>query len=130
MKKDDYNKYMREYNLARYYKMKQEAIKILGGKCKQCGSKKKLEFDHIDPSSKKFCLTQFLRYSKEKNKKELAKCQLLCQKCHNIKTLKEKGQVPAKGTHGTLSSYRYCKCDICKRARRDYIRNYRKTHPR
>ena len=28
--------------------------------------------------------------------------------------------------HGTLSEYRYCKCDLCKQAKKDYMAKYNK----
>lgn len=28
--------------------------------------------------------------------------------------------------HGTLTEYRYCKCDLCKAAKREYMQNYKK----
>lgn len=28
--------------------------------------------------------------------------------------------------HGTLSMYRYCKCDLCKQAKKDYMAKYNK----
>ena len=32
----------------------------------------------------------------------------------------ESGKKSASGTHGTLSSFRYCKCALCKEARNGY----------
>jgi len=48
----------------------------------------------------------------------------------NVKTLKEKGMEIAKGNHGTLSSYTYCHCKLCKKAKREWFREYYKTHKR
>lgn len=66
--------------------------------------------------------------SEARFKAELAKCQLLCKPHHLEKTLRERGFKPAKGTHGTLSAYKSCgppKCEECKKAKRDYQREYK-----
>lgn len=34
---------------------------------------------------------------------------------------------PAKNTHGTLSSYRYCRCELCKEAWRKHGEQYRRS---
>ncbi len=114
--KESYNQYMRRYHLKRYYRMKQELINLLGGKCQKCESVEWLQFDHIDRKTKKINITNFLLRSLVKSKKELEKCQLLCRDCHREKSILEVGKKIARGTHGTLSSYRYCHCDLCKTA--------------
>jgi len=65
-------------------------------------------------------------YNEEVFDLEISKCQLLCKKCHEEKTLLDMGRVSAKITHGTLSSYRYCKCGSCKKAKSEYMRSFRK----
>lgn len=126
--KEAYNKYMRENHLSRYYKIRQKAIKSLGGECVKCGATNALQFDHIDPKTKKFPVGQILNVSLSKFQTELKKCQLLCQPCHTRKSTIERGQTPAKGTHGTLSAYRYCgppKCAKCLKAKREQNRRLR-----
>lgn len=68
-----------------------KAIKIQhGGCCSKCGYSKclaALQFHHVEPSNKKFGITQALRasktkYSKEEILKESKKCILLCANCH------------------------------------------------
>lgn len=117
---------------SKYHKLwrknvRDRAVKILGGECSVCGSDDRLEIDHIDRSDK---VTEVgsLASNEEKFIAELKKCQLLCHDCHMKKTVEERGQTLAKGTHGTLSSIRYCKCDICKEAYREYQREYRKKN--
>jgi 5-methylcytosine-specific restriction endonuclease McrA len=114
----------RKYNLNRYYTEKEKIIKSLGGECVICKSKNKLEIDHINPNTKLFEVSLLLSYSKDVVKKEVLKCQILCKECHITKTILESGKKIAKGTHGTLSSYRYCKCDSCKKAKHDYMQQY------
>lgn len=119
------NEYMRKYMLVRYHERMQAAHTLLGGKCVQCGRTTDLEIDHIDPQQKSFTVSKMWSISKERFLQELSKCQLLCKECHNFKTLDQVGKKSAKGTHGTRSSYRYCKCNICKKAWSDWGKAYR-----
>lgn len=73
-------KYQREWMAAR----RAEGIKYLGGKCVKCSSKSNLNVDHID--SKKKVDHRIWSWAEDKRKKELDKCQLLCETCHQIKT--------------------------------------------
>lgn len=110
---------------ARYLRHRSEVIKRLGGKCVVCGTTKNLEVDHKDPKKKKFEVLASMRsINGESLKKEVKKCQLLCHKHHMEKTLRDRGQVSARGRHGTLSTYRYCKCRLCWEAHRDYCAKY------
>lgn len=64
-------------------KRKQEAVDYLGGKCVRCGYGKclaALEFHHKDPEKKDFAISR--RWSFEKIKNELDKCELVCSNCH------------------------------------------------
>lgn len=115
---------MRVYMLKRYKERKNKAIEFLGGKCKKCSSSEKLEFDHIDRSTKSFTIAKLWSLSEKTFWTEINKCQLLCQDCHNLKTIEESGRKVAKGTHGTLSSYRYCKCPSCRKAKSEWQKNY------
>lgn len=119
---------MREYLLRRYYERKKEAQLLLGGKCRKCGSINKLEFDHIDPKEKEFTISMLWNISHDRFIKEVKKCQLLCKECHKKKTLEDLGQQDARKTHGTLSSYRYCRCSLCLKAKRDWNRQYKRVH--
>ena len=79
-----------------YYKNKPIVIEHLGGKCVRCGTTENLEFDHIVRKQKNYPITDRLRCSEKKLKKmleegggEVNKCQLLCKKCHRLKTNEE-----------------------------------------
>ena len=124
--KEGYNKYMREYHLKRYYRIREKAIEKLGGKCVKCQSVEELQFDHINPKDKKYEVSFFLSIPLKEFWEELKKCQLLCQEHHKIKSIIESGKKPAKGTHGTLSAYRYCKCDLCREAKSKWQKEYMK----
>lgn len=122
--------YMRIYMAERYTRRKAEAVAALGGKCAVCGSTDRLEIDHRDRDNKSFTVCRKIAgVSEAKLAEELAKCQLLCWEHHNLKTLEETGRKVAKGTHGTLSAYRYCRCPSCKKAKADYMAEYNKSRP-
>ncbi len=123
--KEEYNEYMRVCMLRRYHERMEVARLTLGGRCSLCSTMEgPFDLDHIDPKTKEFTGARMWSGSKSKFEAELAKCQLLCKPCHERKTISDLGKKVAKGTHGTLSSYRYCKCDLCKRAQSDYMREY------
>lgn len=65
-------------------KYKLKMIEYKGGKCERCGYDKNisaLDFHHIDPSTKKFTLSD-THHSWDETKKELDKCILVCANCH------------------------------------------------
>jgi len=62
----------------------------LGGKCDKCGSNERLEFHHIDKSTKSFDITSGLQRSMDSINTELDKCILLCHDCHLGKTHNER----------------------------------------
>jgi hypothetical protein len=114
---------LRLYMRSKYDSRKKRAIEYLGGRCVVCGTVDHLEFDHIDPLHKSFTITRQLSSSPwEVIISELDKCQLLCQAHHLEKTV---GDKDAKNSHGTLSSYRYCKCEVCKAAKSAYNKQYK-----
>ncbi len=121
------NAYMKKYMLDRYHRRMAEFKKILGGKCICCGSSNDLEIDHKDIATKSFTIARKAAGAPMNVLlEELKKCQLLCVPCHTKKTLADLGQVSARDTHGTISSYRYCKCDLCKKAKSDCSKEYKK----
>lgn len=70
--------------------IKQKFMNQLGGSCNHCGYKKcprSLVFHHVDPAKKKFQLGKIRRKIRDYGiyavQKEVAKCELLCQNCHN-----------------------------------------------
>lgn len=111
-----------EYFRKRYEDRMALAFEILGDKCVNCGSIDNLEFDHIDPKSKIAELSNLTRHSLKKFLDEVAKCQVLCSSCHHDKSTIESGKQLVPGTHGTLSSYRFCRCTECKKAKSSYMR--------
>lgn len=128
--KDEFNAYMRKYMLDRYRKRMAKAIQELGGKCVICGKTEELQFDHKDKKTKSLTLGKMWSVSELKFQEELKKCQLLCRKCHEEKTREELGRKSARETHGTLSSYRYCRCPECVKAKTDWCREYKRKRAR
>lgn len=121
---------MAEYMLNRYHKRREDALSALGARCSECSRENNLQIDHIDPKKKSFSIAKMWGVSEKRFWEEINKCQLLCEECHERKTLRDLGRGSAKNTHGTLSSYRYCgppKCEKCKRAKRDQARRLRQT---
>jgi 5-methylcytosine-specific restriction endonuclease McrA len=74
----------------KYWRRKvMDRFKVRKG-CASCGYNSHpyaLEFDHIDPATKRMKISDMYCYSWKRVKVELAKCQVLCGNCHNIKTI-------------------------------------------
>ena len=81
-------------------------IEKLGGKCTECGCTETLEFDHIDPSTKSFNIAAGYTKPKEVLLAEVAKCQLLCNKCHIEKTKKDSKFRPKSCAGGRPLKYK------------------------
>jgi len=115
--------YMKEFRRKRLM----DARDSLGGKCKVCGVVDQLEFDHIDPKTKLGYPSSMLHASKERFWKEVKKCQLLCHKCHRIKSIRN-GEIKVAPLHG-LTAYRHrkCRCLVCRTANSDSQKKYRKN---
>lgn len=128
--KKEYNEYMRVYMINRYHEIRNKIISNFGGKCFECGNKNNIEIDHINSKKKTMNVARICEVSENRRSKELENCQLLCNGCHEEKTITDNGNKKARGTHGTLSSYRYCKCELCKQANRNWTNEYRKKHGR
>lgn len=116
---------MRVYIRNRYHRIRKEVVTKLGGQCRQCGSEENLEVDHIDRTLKVESIGKLWTYKKERLDEELKKCQLLCKECHKNKTLNDLGKNKAIGNHGTISTHRYCKCVLCKKAHNDYCAEWK-----
>lgn len=122
--KDAYNAYMRQYMLARYHQRRREAIVLLGGKCIDCGHTDDLEFDHVIP--KEIDIGKVWSYNKDRFIAELNKCVLRCSSCHKRKSRKYDWNIVEHG--GGVSGKNRCKCELCRKRKAEYMRNWRKTH--
>lgn len=64
---------------------------LKNSKCLNCGINdyRVLEFDHRNPEEKSFNLGDSTKYTLDRIKKEIDKCDILCANCHRIKTIKQ-----------------------------------------
>lgn len=112
-------------------------IELKGGVCVHCGSADRLQFDHIDPSTK--TVRYLWSLSNERLDAEMPLLQLLCFKCHIKKTAEEYDQYHRSrqhrksqfkfrplihGTHTGRPHYG-CKCEPCRLAYNRYDRALR-----
>lgn len=90
---------------AQYYAKKIKELKVLlGGRCTRCGTTRKLQFDHVDPKSKKFLISSFKDRKWQRTLKELKKCQLLCEKHHREKSASDGSQLINKPKGSGIAS--------------------------
>lgn len=119
--KKAYRAYMREYMRRRYHEKMAEFREMLGGQCARCGSKKNLQFDHIDRRTKKnhrHVIGSLWNKPADVIEAELKKCQLLCADCHLIKS-REEGDMPPASPHGAQRRYAAgCRCGKCVASQR------------
>lgn len=125
--KRKYNTYMRAYMLKRYHERRAQALILLGGVCAICGDPHNVEIDHVDYKKKSFPLSKLWSVRESRFLEELRKCQLLCKKHHQKKSIEERGW-DSRNTHGTIAAYTHgkCRCEKCRKAKRNQMREYRK----
>lgn len=82
--------------------------------CSNCGSIDRLVLHHVDPEQK--ASHRIWSWGEERRLKEIEKCVVLCEKCHQ-----KYHNSFRKCTHGKRSTYQKgCRCTICREAERDY----------
>ena len=113
-----------KYVLDRYHKRRMEAIQILGIVCATCKSSEDLQFDHIDPKTKKFDIGKNWSINAKEFWEEIDKCQLLCISCHKIKSANERSVEHGGGQSGK----RNCPCQLCKDKKAAYMKLYKKSN--
>ncbi len=91
--------------------------------CVDCGSKEKLELDHVD---RKLKVTHNVwSWAKIRREEELAKCVTRCKICHAKRSGEQAKEYLSKPIiHGTVTAYkdRGCRCENCKIIYREYRR--------
>lgn len=81
----DRKEYLRQYQKEWMRKRRQDWLD-LNGPCAHCGSDQNLEVDHINPATKTMQPAAIWSRRQEIRDAELAKCQVLCEECHKIKS--------------------------------------------
>lgn len=119
--RDCYNSYMRAYNLERYHRLRAERVESMGGACIDCGSRDRLEFDHVDRSQK--LLDIGTKWANPESLDELKKCVLRCKECHKAKTSRELSVEHGGGASGKSR----CPCNPCRLKRNEYARNWKRN---
>ncbi|MEA2179365.1 MAG: hypothetical protein QOG77_2662 [Solirubrobacteraceae bacterium] len=74
-----------EQVIERRRRLRAQLVAEAGGACVLCGYHRyvgALHFHHVDPSTKRFQLGGGATRSLERNRREAAKCVLLCSNCH------------------------------------------------
>lgn len=107
--------YLNRYNL-QWQRERRRAWLAANGPCRQCGSTHRLEVDHIDPATK--VSHAVWSWSAVRREAELAKCQVLCHRCHKAKS-DAAHRKPL--VHGTINAYNMkgCRCDVCRAGHRE-----------
>lgn len=85
------------------------------GPCVNCGSSEHLEVDHIVGADK--VDHRLWSWTQARREAELAKCQVLCRRCHLAKSCAT--GVWGRPEHGTASMYDRgkCRCEPCRAAK-------------
>jgi hypothetical protein len=118
---------MRKYIRAHKHRRRARLINMLGGTCVRCGTTEDLEFDHIDPATKRFAICADLTRAWSELLAEVAKCQLLCRPCHIAKGAEDRPEVP----HGLYRhEYWRCRRDVCRGANSVASARKRRLYPR
>jgi 5-methylcytosine-specific restriction endonuclease McrA len=107
-----YKDLKRQRQYQREWMARRRADWLSGKACAHCGRTGDLQVDHIDPGQK--LEHKVWSWSASRRKAELAKCQVLCERCHQEKSLRDRPPV----LHGTHSRYVHygCRCAECKKA--------------
>lgn len=124
--REQYNARMRIYMIDRYHQLATEARSYLGNRCVDCGTKERLEFDHVDPKDKSFNISKAWSYSRDKFWDEINKCVLRCKTCHQKRTSLQKSVPHGGGVTGK----RNCYCELCGPLKREYMRKRRRSKGR
>ena len=120
--------YMKKYMRERYKNKRQEALDLLGNKCKECGAKDvQFHLDHIDSKKKTFRAADIHSVSDKEVKKEMKNFHILCVPCHKKKTQDCWDRGVSKSTHGTYWMYRQhgCRCKKCTKAYKEKQKEWR-----
>ena len=118
-----YLAYMNAYQHRIYHSRRKAAIAKLGSRCKQCGITTGLHFVQAVPF-KVVSIAPILKQSQIRYEKAIVSLTLMCDTCSSLWV-----RVWYDDTaHGTLTSYRYCRCEACKAAKTTYMRGWQRRN--
>lgn len=102
-----------DYILKWHKKIK--ALKILGSKCFLCGESRPwlLSFHHKNKNEKEFTINKIRNHRLTSIKKEVLKCELLCERCHRELHNQNKETVHTKSKKILLDIKSVSGCEIC-----------------
>lgn len=108
----DRKEYLRNYQ--RNWVAKRRAKFFEDKLCLKCGGQYKLELHHRNRNEK--VTHKIWSWSKERQLVEIAKCDILCDSCHQLQTNKQFNFKNYK--HGTNTCYTEmpCRCQLCRNA--------------
>src|SRR3954469_25770349 len=112
-----------EYKARSRVKSRKILKAALDDRCAGCGATSDLQFDHVDPATKSFVITDGLDRPWVVLIEELMKCQLLCHDCHLTKSIGE-ADLGTVEHGGGVSGKKNCPCALCKQRKREYMRRY------
>jgi hypothetical protein len=102
----------RRYQQLWLYRRRWEWL-LANGPCVRCGSMKDLEVHHKDRESKLRRSDHWCwNWTEERRNKELAKCEVLCSRCHKLETKRQLGW----GKCGARGYQNGCRCEVCTKA--------------
>lgn len=112
----------REYQREWHAKRRLKLVEKLGGRCVDCDTTERLEFDHDNLELKRMTVTSIIssNWNRSDIVKELENVVLRCNDCHKEKTISEYIRVHNKSRYGNG-----CRCDVCKEAHAEYMRSRR-----
>lgn len=111
--------YMNAYMKQRYDERRKYAVEKLGSACYRCASSVNLQFAltvPMLPTYRVINVGKLVTQRRERFEHTLTACVLVCTACTS---LKERVKYDPYA-HGTLASYRYCRCTACKDAKNAY----------
>jgi hypothetical protein len=88
----EWKAYHRQYSSKAYYKSREIVIRGKMKPCTDCGVQYNpwvMEYDHRDPSDKKFSLSRGTVHNENMILEEISKCDVVCANCHAERTHKK-----------------------------------------
>ena len=80
-------------------------------KCATCGAKERLHLHHLDKTKK--VSHRIWSWAEERRAKEISKCEVLCERCHQEHHAEERHAALEHGVNIGLYS-KGCRCQPCK----------------